>query len=95
MTDRVTCPKRERMSRIRADRQRAGFCEVTVWVPHELSRALRDLAWRIIDGSPIEFPHRGPRRSVDHDAVDASDLLDFVRNHGPADGGRNDGEQPT
>jgi len=95
MTDGNTCPKRDRMALVRSERREAGFCEVNVWVPQELSRAMRDLSWLIIDSSPIEFPYRGPRRDGAADSSDVDDLLEFLTSSGRADLIRQDGEQSS
>lgn len=50
--------KADRMAEIRKDRREAGFTEVTVWVPEEDTRDIRDLAWDLVDEAEREFPHR-------------------------------------
>lgn len=72
------CPKRARMSVIRAERRHAGFCEVNVWLPVEFANVFRALAWRIIGFSPVELPHRGVPRSSDADASDLSQLKEII-----------------
>ena len=48
----------DRMAEIQKDRRKAGFAEVTVWVPEEVTRLIRDLAWDLVDNSKREFPHQ-------------------------------------
>ncbi|WP_372574743.1 hypothetical protein [Ruegeria jejuensis] len=52
--------KTARMQVIRRDRRKAGFAEVTVWVPEEYVRFARDWAWKLIDRVGRNFPHRAP-----------------------------------
>ena len=95
MSDLQKCPKRERMSVIRSDRRDAGFCEVTVWVPHKFQRAVRDLAWRIIDWSPFEFPHRGAPRSDASDGADLTELSQIIHAPSAKAAGRDEGKVST
>lgn len=50
--------KAERMAVIRKARRKAGFAEVTVWVPNEQIRPIRDYAWDLIDKVGRVFPYR-------------------------------------
>lgn len=61
----------ERMAEIRKARRKAGFSEVTVWVPNEHVRSMRDHAWELIEDAGRSFPHQmtGPlaRRTSQRD----------------------------
>ncbi len=50
--------KANRMAEIEKDRREAGFAEVTVWVPEEVARLIRDLAWDLVDNAKRAFPHQ-------------------------------------
>lgn len=67
--------KRDRMTLIRQDRHKAGFCEVNVWLPRKYAHVFRDLAWRIVDLSNVALPFRGPRRNEATDDMEVQTVL--------------------
>lgn len=55
--------RQTRMAQIRKDRRKAGFTEVTVWVPEEEALGIWDYAWGLIAAVKRSFPHRAPEYS--------------------------------
>lgn len=48
--------KAARMVSIRQERRKAGFVEVTVWLPVEEVRRFRDKAWQAVEAVSRSFP---------------------------------------
>ncbi|QDI74455.1 MULTISPECIES: hypothetical protein [Roseobacteraceae] len=53
---RVLSDKAARMVSIRQERRKAGFVEVTVWLPVEQVRHFRDKAWQAVEAVGRTFP---------------------------------------